>query len=313
MNRLFITVEDVGAVISAGYTLIRVYTDTSETGTFITLDGTVSLVAAQESYEYTDLDGVTDTWYKTAYFGAVPGESDKSAARKGETSAAYATVKELRSQINKAGTTTDVELALILDAVSESIDNFCNRPDGFASIVNATPRIYTGDGTAVQWIDRCTAVSLVEVKDSPSDDDYVAWAAADWVAASGDPEKPDFNGLPFNFIIVSAVGDFSTFTSGTFFTGLRGFRPSSTLVGRGVPTVRITANWGESVAVPFVIKQATIAQAAQWFKRGLSSWQTETTTTAFGTLPFEATKLDPDIQYMLIEGRQVRPAIGRRY
>lgn len=313
MNRLFITVEDVGAVIAAGYTIIRVYTDTSETGTFVTLDGTVTLVAGQESYEYTDLDGVTATWYKTAYFGAAVGESDKSAARKGETSAAYATVKELRAQINKAGTTTDVELALILDAASESIDRFCNRPDGFVSIVNATARIYTGDGSEIQWIDRCTAVSLVEVKDSVSDTTYVSWSAADWIAASGDPEKPDFNGLPYTFIIVSEVGDYATFTGGTFFAGLRGFRPSMTRTGRGVPTVRITANWGEETTVPFVVKQAAITQSARWFKRGLSAWDDETATTAFGSLKYKTKRLDPAIQFMLIDGRLVRPAIGRRY
>lgn len=313
MNRLFITVEDVGAVITAGYTIIRVYTDTSETGTFVTLDGTVTLVSGQESYEYTDLDGVTATWYRTAYFGVGPGESDKSAARKGETSAAYATVKELRGQINKASTTTDVELALALDAVSEAIDKFCNRPDGFASIVNATARTYTGNGSAIQWIDRCTAVDLVEVKDSPSDTAYVSWAADDWIAASGDPEKPDFNGLPFTFIIVSTVGTFNTFTSGTFFAGLRGFRPSSAFAHRGVPTVRITAAWGEETTVPFVVKMATIAQSARWFKRGLGAWQDETATTAFGNLKFKTRKLDPDIQFMLVDARLVRPAIGRRY
>ncbi len=67
MNRLFITVEDVSAVIAAGYTIIRVYTDTSETGTFVTLDGSLTLVAAQQSYEHTDLHGATATWTSTAY------------------------------------------------------------------------------------------------------------------------------------------------------------------------------------------------------------------------------------------------------
>lgn len=313
MNRLFIIVEDISTIITAGYTIIRVYTDTSETGTFVTLDGTEALVAGQESYEYTDLDGVTDTWYKTAYFGAGVGESDKSAARKGETAAAYATVTELRNQIQKAGTTTDVELSLILDAVSESIDNFCNRPDGFVSIVNATAREYTGDGSTIQWLDECTVISLVEVKDSPSDTSYVSWAAADWIAGRGDPARPDFNRTPFRFVIVSGVGDFAVFTDGTFFSGRRGFRPTSTPHGRGVPTVRITANWGHSATVPFVIKQATIAQSARWFKRAQSAWQDETATTAFGALKFKTRKLDPDIQYMLIDGRLVRPAIGRRY
>ena len=88
MNQLFVTVEDIGVVLAESYTVIRVYTDTAEGGDFTTLDGTITLVAGQESYEYTDLDGTSSTWYKTAYYGAVPGEGDKSTARRGETAAA---------------------------------------------------------------------------------------------------------------------------------------------------------------------------------------------------------------------------------
>ena len=73
MIRLFVVVEEITAVMDAGYTVIRVYTDTSSSGDFTTLDGTITLVAGQESYEYTDLEGVAATWYKTAYYGTTAG------------------------------------------------------------------------------------------------------------------------------------------------------------------------------------------------------------------------------------------------
>ncbi len=312
MIRLFVTVEDVDAVIAAGFTVIRVYTDTSESGDFTTLDGTITLVASTESYLYTDVDATAATWYKTAYFGASPGESSKSAARKGETSAAYATVVELRGQINKTKTTTDVELALLLDAVSDSIDKFCNRSDGFVSDVTESARTYTGSGSTVQWIDECTAVTLVEVKDSPSDTTYDSWVAADWIAATGDPENPDFNRTPFHFLVVSAVGDFELFTSGTF-SGRQGFRRMQ--MGRGVPTVRITGNWGYAATVPGTIKEATIAQAARWYKRGQGAWSNILANREQGQLAFGRSiqaSLDPDIRFMLVGSRLVVPALGRR-
>ena len=122
MIRLFVTCLDITAVMAESYTHIRVYTDTSETGTFVTLDGTITLVAGAESYEYTDSDGVAATWYKTAYYGATPGLGTKSDALKGSTSVAYATVSELRNQIGKTTETDDVELAALLDAASTAIN-----------------------------------------------------------------------------------------------------------------------------------------------------------------------------------------------
>jgi len=313
MNVLRVLVENITEIVAAGYTVIRVYTDTSETGTFTTLDGTVTLVAGTESYLHTDLAGTSATWYKTAYFGAVPGEGTKAAARRGESSAAYATVDELRQQVQKSGLTDDVELALILDAVSDSIDKYCNRPDGFVSDITASARTYAGDGGVVHWMDECTAITLVEVKDSASDTTYTAWAAADWIAATGDPTFPDFNRTPYQFLIVSAVGDYDTFTSGQY-TGGRGFRPAS--IGRAVPTVRITANWGYSATVPPVIKQACIAQTAMWYKRGQSAWATDAGGAAAGRLSFRRdvqVLQDPDVRLMLDGSMLKKPSIGRRF
>lgn len=228
--------------------------------------------------------------------------------------ARYATTNELKDQIGKTGVSSDAELEILLDAVSQFIDTFCNRPDGFDAATTATARTYVGSGGVIQWIDPCVQVTQVSVKDSPSDTTYTAWAAADWIAATGDPTTPDFNHTPYTFIVVSAVGDYDTFTSGHY-EGLRGFRPDEPQ-GRGVPTVQVTARWCESDEVPPLIKQATIAQAARWYKRGQSGWADILTMSEFGTLQFRTnvqSALDPDIRAMLTGGRFIRPAIGRRY
>ena len=124
MNRLFFTVPNIADALTAGYTVIRVYTDTEEDGDFTTLDGTITLVSGVESYTYIDDDGTSSVWYKSAFYGSGAGEGTKSSARKGETAASYATVEEVRNAIGKTGATKDVEITLILDSVKQLIDNF---------------------------------------------------------------------------------------------------------------------------------------------------------------------------------------------
>lgn len=224
----------------------------------------------------------------------------------------YATINELKLQIDKTGSTgtgDPANLQLLLDAATDAINSYTNHPDGFVSLSVATARTYNGEGGPYQWIDECTAITLVEVKDSPTDTTYATWAITDWTAFSGDPDAPDFNRLPYTAIMVTPNGSFSHFVSGRF-TTRRGFMPDST-VTRGTPTVRVTAKWGYSVVVPSRVKEACLVTAARWFKRGESSWADSMAPAQFGTLMFTKV-LDPDIEMMLRLGRLVRPAVGRR-
>lgn len=224
----------------------------------------------------------------------------------------YASIAELRSQIDKTGTTgtgDPTNLQLLLDAATDAINGYTNHPDGFVALSVATARTYNGEGGPYQWIDECVSISLVEVKDSPTDATYAAWAASDWIAFSGDPDAPDFNRLPYTAIMVTPNGSFSHFVSGRF-TTRRGFMPDTT-VTRGTPTVRVTAKWGYASVVPSRVKEACLVTAARWFKRGESSWADSMAPANFGTLMFTKT-LDPDVEAMLKYGRLVRPAVGRR-
>ena len=222
----------------------------------------------------------------------------------------YCTYTEVKAQMEKTTSGGDTVLAAMVTAASRCIDNFCNRPDGFVALGTATARLYAGSGRGYQFIDECVAVTLVEVKDSPTDSSFAAWDTGDWIAASGGPREPDFNRLPYDMLIVDPTGDESVFTGGVM-GRLRGFAPDpdASASRRGVPTVRITAKWGYAAAVPEPVKQACITQVARWFKRGESAWSDTVGAPDFGQLMYRQ-KLDPDVALVLVEGRLVRPVVG---
>lgn len=223
----------------------------------------------------------------------------------------YATVTEVKTNIGKTGAEDDVNLAVVLDAAEAAIDRICNRLDGFKALTTATARVFFGLGKPFQFIDECVAITTVAVKDSPTDSTYTAWAAADWVAFSGDPQYPDFNGLPYTGVMVDPGGDFSVFISGKF-SSRKGFSQDLdvTFVPRQIPTVKVTARWGYSVAAPAQVKLAAIALTARWWKRGKGSWQNAVQSADFGTMNFD--NEDKDIMMMLKGAGLVKPHIGWR-
>lgn len=231
---------------------------------------------------------------------------------------AYETVANLRAQMNKTNTDDDAILALILDAASRAIDNFCNRPDGFRAASNATARLYTGSGRNWQKIDQCIEITLVEVKESIESSTYTAWAATDWIAMSGDHHDPDFNSLPYDAVMVDPTGDEDWFTGvvssrdAYFDDVIPGGRSSLGDATRArAPTVRVTARWGYAEETPEPIRQATAAQATIIFKRMEGAMASTLATADLGTI--EAfSEIDPLIGFLLQMGRYVKPATGRR-
>ena len=191
--------------------------------------------------------------------------------------AIYATYEVLKAEINLLDTdesnrgTTERLLA----SASAAIDRFCNRPLGFLADTEATAKVYPGSGYPYQLIDECTAVTLVEVKDSVSDAAYTAWLPTDWVACTGDYHYPDYGQARWM-----------------------------------APTVQVTASWGYAVVVPDQIKTATIMQTARWFKRLQGSMSDALASGELGQLLF-LQKLDPDIAMILKDGRFMHPATGR--
>lgn len=220
---------------------------------------------------------------------------------------AYATITELKASINKTTNTEDAVLTALLSAAENTINDFCNRPDGFVADAVATARVYAGMGDAYLFIDECTSISGVAVKDSPDDTTYTAWAATDWLAFSGDPHHPNFNRLPITGIMTAGGGDYATFLSGHY-SGLPSFPPLETYT-RAVPTVQVTAKWGYAVTVPPEIKQACIMQAARWYKAEQSAMTDTLANPEMGELIYRR-ELDPHIAMILVNGRYVKSSAG---
>jgi hypothetical protein len=231
----------------------------------------------------------------------------------------YATVIDLREEMNLDSAAHDATLVRILDAAEVKINNFCKRPDGFVADTSATARYYVGSGDPYQDIDECVEITGVAVKDSVSDDEdsYTAWTlgvvgtttGADCFPARGSKKRPDYRtpaqvGKPYTMLVIGANADYSTFTGGGW-TGRSGFR--RTLTMRGLPTVQVTARWGYASTVPADIKEATIMQAARWYKRLQSAMADATASAELGQLLYTQ-KLDPDIAGILIDGGYVRKA-----
>ena len=222
----------------------------------------------------------------------------------------YCTVDELRTQINKIGTTgtgSDDALELIIKAVSNAIDQYCNRPDGFIADDEASARVYAGAGRPYLLISECVEITLVSVKGSPTADSYDAWSDDDWIAYSGDKDDPDFNSIPYSAIMTNPAGSYSVFTDGKFSTR-GGFRPSSG-VPRAIPTVQVTAKWGYSVLVPDTIKQLCIALSARFFKQGEGAWGDTLASADLGQIVYQ--QFNRDLQFLLQGTRFVKPAVGR--
>ena len=233
---------------------------------------------------------------------------------------AYATVPELRAEMNLESTSDDATLQRLLNAAERKINRHCNRPDGFEADAAASARYYVGGGLSYQRIDECVEVTAVAVKDSPSDDEdsYTAWTVgtvgttteADVFPATGDPERPYYNDTPYTLLVIGANASYDHFVSGEY-THRGGFRPA-TLVKRGVTTVEVTARWGYSASVPDDIKEATIMQSARWYKRLQSAMADVAGSLDVSELRLYTRKLDPDIAGILVDGRYVKPMIARR-
>lgn len=223
----------------------------------------------------------------------------------------YATVTELKDIIGKttAVRPTDAVLGQILDGAAAAIDRFCRRPDGFVADGSASARTFVGSGSGVMRIDECTSVTALAVKDAITDTTYTAWTSSDWLAASGDPKKPDYNSTPYTLLVVTPWGDYNRFLSGL--GGYRpGFRPDPDIQRLpGLPTVQATATWGYATTVPAQIKIATVMQGARWFKRLQAGMSDALASGELGMVLYTM-KLDPDVTMILKDGRFVRPTVG---
>lgn len=279
MIRVDVTVDDIAQVIAAGYTLIRVYTDTESGGAFSTLDGTITLVANTGGYQYVDTDGSTSTWYRVAYYGAGPGESEKSTAQQGGTVDAYCTALDVRSELSTGSGQISIsdkyEDALwdMCVQCSRLIDRYKDLEEGAYLASGSEVRYFDGSGDAWLWLGT-PAVSISAVAVEETDGTWTTWASTDYF------EWP-YNSTPIKRLDVQ---DRSGTTKGAWTAGRK--------------RVKITGVWGITTTVPDLIARAARTQVARWYKMAQQGWQEAGQVVEFGFMRYER-RIDPDIRVML--------------
>jgi hypothetical protein len=196
----------------------------------------------------------------------------------------YASLTELKEGMNfpLSDTAKNSAMQLCLDAAAAVIDRVCNRPDGFVASAAAAREFYGTDKDYV-YIGDCIAVTLVKSRSTVSE----AWTdiTSTWEAFAGDACEP-VDRLPYTGVI----------------------RHSGTFPKYRHKSLQITAQWGYAATVPMQITQATIMQAARWFKRSESAWADAAANGELGALLYRK-PMDPDIENILKNGRLVRPSI----
>ncbi len=208
-------------------------------------------------------------------------------------SSSYVDVATFRAAIDKTGTLDDPTIQTIIDAASEVIDAVCQRPDGFVADSIASARIYPGSGSNWQRIDECVEVTQVRLKTSATDT-YATMLATDYLKATGDKRRPEYNVTPYTALRMDENGDYSIW-----------------YYCDGYPNIEVTAKWGYAVVVPAMVREATIVLAARAYKRGQSAWSDVLASGELGMLMYRAA-MDPEVKLILIEGRLIRPSVGRR-
>lgn len=222
----------------------------------------------------------------------------------------YATVDELQVRTNMVAVLTaakETEYEEIIAAISNKIDRFCRRPDGFVATAADETRYFQGSGKRWMRIPECTSITTVSVKDAYLDTAYVAWETpttvlagdGDWFPSAGSVDRPIYNRTPYTLLQIDQNGDYSYFTKGIL----------------GMVTVKIVAKWGYATIVPPDIQEACLAQAAILIKRFEAAMSTVTGDANLGTIvtSVRAASLEKDVRNMLVDSNWVLPLYAGGY
>lgn len=190
----------------------------------------------------------------------------------------YCTTNDIKAAANDSNDNLLWVTAQIIKAISDSIDMYCNRLDGFVADETATSREYAAGGLFFLYVDDCVQIDTVEVKDGGPDGDYETWDATEYRAFAGSFRRPNFQPqgrnqpIPYTGIMTTAQARRSTFPNGSesfqFGRGLQvGGDRYHANYSRFRPTVRISARWGFAERVPNIIRQATINEVLRLRQR----------------------------------------------
>lgn len=198
---------------------------------------------------------------------------------------AYLTTVELMDEmpdVEWSGKYEPLLEGLILRA-SRLIDRITGREEGAYQVAAATTRTFDGSGQRFQWVDEMAEAPTAVAVDESGTLSYTAWAGSDYMAW---PYNAAAKGLPYLRLDIDQLNG----TKVAWWSFPR--------------SVRVTAKWGYSVAVPSAVQQAVIVQTVRWFKRGQQAFQDAGAIFELGQLRY-VKQLDPDVALIVEHYRRV--------
>lgn len=199
----------------------------------------------------------------------------------------YATLSDVKASLRISDSVDDTLLELAIESASRSIDEFTGRV--FYSQGTAV-RFYAADTAEFVTIDDLITISELATAGTSANDFSVVWSGY----SNGSPTDYQLEPLNNSAAVDGVVQPV---------TGIRARTNYAFPTLGNIALVRVTGTWGWS-AVPTAIKQATVIQAARYFKRNDSP---------LGVLSAPdlgyirvGSRLDPDVEMMISGYRRVR-------
>lgn len=229
----------------------------------------------------------------------------------------YCSASEIRSAMDGTSSSDDSELLLLASVASRLIDGYMGYKDvGFVAESIASIRTYSGDSKRYLWVDPCTEITSVAMKDSVTETTYsVSFTVGTHVTGfRGDPKSKfvEFNKTPYHGILILPNAPRTYFVSGKY-ASEKGFpiHPDDIENAIYMPTVQVTAKWGYATTVPPIIKRATIMQSIYLYKRGMGAMASRVLSSDFNLQEF-ARMIDPAIKGLLMLSQLKNPNFGGR-
>jgi hypothetical protein len=197
----------------------------------------------------------------------------------------YATTADVKSQLRITDTADDAAVAIAVTAASRAIDKACDRQFGLVDAAAARFYQYEGAHISGRWAvaiyDLMTTTSLTVELDQGQDGTY---------------ERTLTYGTDFDLWPANAAGDVKPWTHLVF-------RPQAAAWPAGFyQELKVTASWGWT-AVPTVVKQACLIQAARFFVRRDSQYGVAGSPEQGNELRL-LDRLDPDVAVALTAVRR---------
>ena len=194
----------------------------------------------------------------------------------------YCTAAEIKAAMPDGnwGTSYDTLLSILAARASRTIDRYTARKPGAYKVDADVTRYYDGSGEAEQLIGELaaapTSVAVAEGGDIKTPT-YTLWASTDYMLW---PYNALDRGEPYTRLVIDNLNG------------------SKSVWYEYPKSVKIVGKFGYSAAPPDDVVQATIIQAARWFKRGQQAFQDTGAIVELGQLTYTKA-LDPDVALLI--------------